>query len=178
MLQLQKIRSVDKRDPSFIRFVNNLANAIEDKGLNWIGCRQVANIVHAIGTMSLQSKGAERIMEFISQKETVKAIVSNASSQTVASICWSMAKQRPSNGFSFFLLEAEKRSSWLIKEGNPQEVANMAWAFATMGLQLPKLFAEIETRSSWLVKEGSPQKVSNMPWMCATMGLQSPNLFD
>ncbi len=115
MSQLRKIRSVDKRDPSFIRFVDDLANVIEDKGLNWIRCREVANIVHAIGTMSLQSKGAKRIMEFVSQKETAKLIVSNGTPQDVSNICWSMAKQRPSNGYSFFLLEVEKRSSWLVK---------------------------------------------------------------
>jgi hypothetical protein len=111
MSQLRKIRSVNKRDPSFIQFMDDLANVCEDKGLNWIGCRQVANIVHAIGTMSLQSKGAERIMEFVSQKETAKLIVSNGDPQAVANICWSMAKQRPSNQYSLFLLEAEKRSS-------------------------------------------------------------------
>jgi hypothetical protein len=51
-----------------------------------------------------------------------------------------------------------------------------AWACALLGLQLPKLFAEIEKQSAWLVKEGNPQAVANTVCVCATLGLQSPKL--
>jgi hypothetical protein len=145
MSQLGKIRSVNKRDPSFIRFMDDLANSIDNKGLNWIGCRPVANIVHAIGKMSLKSKSAKKIMDFVSQKDNAKAIALNGTPQEVANICWSIGKQGPLNNYSLFLVEAEKRSSWLIKEGTPQAAANTAWACATLGMQSQNLFAEIET---------------------------------
>jgi hypothetical protein len=67
-----------------------------------------------------------------------------------------MANQGPSNKYSLFLLEGEKRASWLIKDGNPQEVANTVRACALMGLQSPKIFAEIERQSAWLINEGNP----------------------
>jgi hypothetical protein len=127
--------------------MDELANAIKDKGLNWIRCREIANIVHVISTMSLQSKNAKIIMEFVSQKETARR---------GEHMLEHVAKQGPSSTYSLFLLEAEKRSSWLINEGNPQEVANTALACATMGLQSPKLFAKFEKQSSWLVREGRP----------------------
>ena len=73
--------------------------------------------------------------------------------------------------------EIEHRSSWLVKEGNPQDVANTAWAFATLGYDAPKLFAEIEQQSSWLVKEGNPQDVANTAWAFATLGYEAPKLF-
>jgi predicted nucleic acid-binding protein len=73
--------------------------------------------------------------------------------------------------------EIENQSAWLIKEGSPQDVANTAWACATLSHQSPELFAEIEKRSAWLIKEGNPQNVANMAWACATMGLQSPKVF-
>jgi hypothetical protein len=73
--------------------------------------------------------------------------------------------------------DIEKHSSWIVKEGNPQEVANTAWACATSGINSPRLFSEIEKHSSWIVKEGDPQASSNMAWACATLGIQSPDLF-
>jgi hypothetical protein len=71
-----------------------LANIIDDKGLNWIGCQAIANIVHAIGKMSLKSKSAKIIMDFVSQKENANAIVSNETPQGVANICWSIWQSR------------------------------------------------------------------------------------
>jgi hypothetical protein len=49
MSRLGKIRLVDKRDPSFVKFVDDLANMIEKRGLEWIGIRSIANIAHIVG---------------------------------------------------------------------------------------------------------------------------------
>jgi len=62
-------------------------------------------------------------------------------------------------------------------EGDPQNVANVAWACATLGFAAPGLFAEIECRSEWLVKNGRPQEIANMVWACATLGSAAPSLF-
>lgn len=35
-----------------------------------------------------------------------------------------------------------------VKEGNPQDMANTAWSFATLGYDAPLLLAEIEKKSS------------------------------
>ena len=60
-------------------------------------------------------------------------------------------------GVAVNFAEIEHRSKWLVEEGNPQDVANIAWACAKLGFEAPNLFAEIEHRSKWLVEEGSPQ---------------------
>ena len=63
------------------------------------------------------------------------------------------------------------------QEGNPQDVANTAWACATLGFEAPNLFAEIERQSKWLVEKGNPQDVANTAWACATLGFEAPKLF-
>lgn len=176
--QLGRIRSTERKDPSFIQFLEDLATVIEEKGLDWIGTRQIANIVYSLGRMSLKSSSAEKIMSFVLQEESSKHIVRNGQSQTVANICWSMAKRRvPINDCMPFFRETETRSAWLVKEGKPQEVSNTARACATLDYPLPQLFAEIENHSSWLVTDGNPQDVSNTAWACAKLQCQSPKLF-
>jgi hypothetical protein len=49
-------------------------------------------------------------------------------------------------------------SCWLVENGKPQNVANTAWACATLGFQSPRLFSEIDRRASWLIEEGKPQE--------------------
>jgi hypothetical protein len=65
----------------------------------------------------------------------------------------------------------------MVEEGNPQNVASVAWACVTLGFQSPRLFSEIERRASWLVEEGNPQNIANTAWAFATLGVQSPTLF-
>jgi hypothetical protein len=69
MSQLGRIRSVDKRDPSFVKFVDDLANIIEARGLEWMGIRSVANIAHVVGKIQLKSNSAQQIIEFAARKE-------------------------------------------------------------------------------------------------------------
>jgi hypothetical protein len=178
MSQLGRIQSVNKRDPSFAKFVDDLANIIEARGLEWMGIRSVANIVHVVGKMQLKSKSAQQIIDFAARKENAQAIVLRGEPQSVANICWAMAKLGRSDIFPSFMGILEGQSQWFVgEEGTPQEVANTAWACATLGIKSPNLFSEIETHSSWLVMEGDPQAVANIAWACATLGIQSPKLF-
>jgi len=73
--------------------------------------------------------------------------------------------------------EIERQSKWLVEQGTPQNVANTAWACATLGFEAPNLFANIEHESKWLVEEGTLQAVAKTAWACATLGFQAPNLF-
>jgi hypothetical protein len=175
MSQLQRIRSLDRMDPLFLKFVDDLAAKIEERGLEWIGIRQISNIAHAIGKMRLRTTSAQRIVEFTSRTENAKIMVEEGSPQNVANTAWACATL----GFQSPKLfsEIERRASWLVKEGTPQAVANTAWACATLGFQSPRLFSEIERRASWLVEDGKEQEVANTAWACATLGFQSPRLF-
>ena len=64
-----------------------------------------------------------------------------------------------------------------VGAGNPHDIANVAWACATLGFESPNLFAEIEHRSKWFVEEGEPQAVANTALACAKLGYKAPNLF-
>ena len=177
MTQLARIRAVNRRDKVFLQFVDDLANNIEAKGLDWIGVRAIGNILHAVGKMALRSKSTAKIMDFANQKETAKAIVAMGNPQEVANICWGMAKTGDSGKYIIYFQTVEKQAAWLAKEGTPQAIANTAWACATLGFQSPMLFAEIEKQAAWLVKEGNPQNAANTAWACGTLGFQSPLLF-
>eukprot|EP00978_Attheya_sp_CCMP212_P044465 scaffold311218_cov31-Attheya_sp.AAC.1 len=54
---------------------------------------------------------------------------------------------------SILFSQVEKHADWLVKEGTPQEIVNTVWAFATLGVESPKLFLQVEKHAEWLVKE-------------------------
>jgi len=74
-------------------------------------------------------------------------------------------------------LHVEKHAKWLVENGNPQNVANTAWAFASLGVTAPNLFFHVEKEAERLVENGSPQAVSNTAWAFASLGVTAPNLF-
>jgi hypothetical protein len=95
-----------------------LANRIEERGLEWIGIREAANIAHVVGKMQLESKSAQQIMEFVARKENAQAIVLRGEPQNVANICWAMAKLGRSDIFPSFMGIHEDWSQWFVKERN------------------------------------------------------------
>ena len=100
--------------------------------------------------------------------------------RSAANIIHSIGKMKLRNPSTKRILEwifKPKVAASFVKEGNPQAVANVAWACAKLGFEAPNLFAEIERRSEWLVEEGNPQNVANTAWACATLGFEAPNLF-
>ena len=100
--------------------------------------------------------------------------------RAAANIIHSIGKMKMRNPSTKRILEwisEPEVAARFVKDGNPQAVANVAWALAKLGFESPTLFAEIELRSKWLVKEGIPQAVANTAWACATLGFKAPNLF-
>ena len=63
-----------------------------------------------------------------------------------------------------------------VMEGAPREIANTAWACATLGFAAPSLFAEIHRQSKWLVQTGNSQDVANTAWAFAALGCQASGL--
>jgi hypothetical protein len=64
-----------------------------------------------------------------------------------------------------------------VSAGNTQNIANTAWAFATLKYRGEEFFDSVETHASKLVTTGKPQEVSNTLWACAVLQHSSPNLF-
>ena len=42
----------------------------------------------------------------------------------------------------------ENKAAWLVENGNPQNIANTAWSFATLGIKAPNLFRLIDHNAS------------------------------
>jgi len=102
------------------------------------------------------------------------------SARSAANIIHAIGKMDLRNPITKRILEwisKPKVAAHFVQEGEPQAVANVAWACATLAFEAPDLFAEIEHSSKWLVEEGKPQAVSNTAWAFATVGFQAPRLF-
>ena len=53
---------------------------------------------------------------------------------------------------------------------NPQELANTAWAFATLGQADAQLFIALEREAEWRLGSFNPQDLANTAWAFATLG--------
>ena len=85
-------------------------------------------------------------------------------------------KNSSTNKILEWISEADTAAKF-VEQGDPQAIANVAWACATLRFQAPNLFAEIDRNAKWLVENGTPQAVANAAWACATLGFEAPNLF-
>ncbi|KAJ1628382.1 hypothetical protein T492DRAFT_156827 [Pavlovales sp. CCMP2436] len=65
-----------------------------------------------------------------------------------------------------------------LGEFKPQELANTAWAFATLGTPAPQLFDAIACKSEQRIGEFEPQGLANTAWAFATLGMPAPELFE
>ena len=65
----------------------------------------------------------------------------------------------------------------IVECGNPQDIANAAWAVATMRIESPQLFDAIDKDPACVIADGNAQGIANTAWAFATLGIQCPNLF-
>ncbi len=65
-----------------------------------------------------------------------------------------------------------------IENFNAREVANTAWAFATLKVSNTKLFDALSHRAQQIITEFIPQNVSNTAWAFATLNISNTKLFD
>ena len=101
--------------------------------------------------------------------------------QGAANIVYSIAKMKPRSTKETrhvaALISTEENARWMIERGRPQEIANMAWSFAKLGIGSTTLFTEIEKRAEWLINHGNPQEVANVAWAFAKRGIRAPTFF-
>ena len=71
---LKNAPSLDTRHPTLARLVDDLATLIEDKGLRWMGSRDLAWTIHALGKMNIKSRSAKKIVDFVTTNQTIAAI--------------------------------------------------------------------------------------------------------
>jgi len=66
----------------------------------------------------------------------------------------------------------------VVREFNPQELSNTAWAFATAGHAAPALLDAIAAEAAGRVHEFNEQGLANTAWAFATAGHAAPALLD
>ena len=69
------------------------------------------------------------------------------------------------------------RAAERLSDSNPQDVANTAWAFATVSYQDEKLFAALTIAAEQQLSEFNVQEVANTAWAFATMNSRDGKLF-
>ncbi|KAJ1459195.1 hypothetical protein M885DRAFT_560952, partial [Pelagophyceae sp. CCMP2097] len=91
--------------------------------------------------------------------------------------CWGIAKignvEAPAL-FEAVAAEASKK----IATFDPQNLANIVWAYATVGVKAPALFEAVATESSKKIATFVPQDLVNTVWAYATAGVEAPALFE
>jgi hypothetical protein len=65
-----------------------------------------------------------------------------------------------------------------VRDFNPQELSNTAWAFATAGHVAPALLNAIAAEAAGRVREFNQQELTNTAWAFATAGHAAPALLD
>jgi hypothetical protein len=179
--RLKTMPSLDKGDPTFVRFVDELATIIEERGLYWINPRQLSTVAHSLGKMELRTmQGSKRIMDFISRN--ADRLVQEANPQSLSNTAWAFGKLGgrgglPSSSTNLFFEALEERSTWFVENGKPQELAGMAWSCAKLGIRSPKFFAQIEEDSARMMERGNHHSVVNTFWACAKLSHPMPRLF-
>ncbi|KAG7350403.1 hypothetical protein IV203_009763 [Nitzschia inconspicua] len=174
--QIARIQSVQRSDPLFQTLMDDLSSRIEDNGIEWMGTREFANTIHALGKMKLKSISARKILNFATSSNIGKDFILQGNSQGLANIAWAFAKldiKAPN-----FFNAIEEQAEWLVKDGSPQATANTAWAFAKLDIKAPNFFNAIEEQAEWLVKDGSPQATANTAWTFAKLDIKASNFFN
>eukprot|EP00978_Attheya_sp_CCMP212_P018695 scaffold51681_cov36-Attheya_sp.AAC.1 len=93
MSQLGRIRFVDRRDPLFRAFLDDLGNQVEVRGLRWLGAQEVANIMHAMAKMNLRNHRTSRIL-FSQVEKHADWFVKEGNPQAIANTVWACATLR------------------------------------------------------------------------------------
>jgi hypothetical protein len=67
-----------------------------------------------------------------------------------------------------------------LRDFDPQALSNIVWAYATAGVNHPRLFDKMAKHIVSLdhLREFKPQELSNIAWSYATAGVSHPKLFD
>jgi hypothetical protein len=95
----------------------------------------------------------------------------------VANIMHGFARMRIESGRIKDILDAVVRDSeWLVLKGTPQNIANVAWAFAKFNVPAFHLFEMIDEHSSALVEDGSLRAVATAAFAFAQLSIPAPGL--
>jgi hypothetical protein len=101
--------------------------------------------------------------------------------RSFANVVHALAKLNTRNNESvvrvFQKLSDPTAVSQFVKKANTQQIANTAWACATLDYSCPTLFAALESQWEQFVVDAKPQYITNTAWACAKLDHSCPTLF-
>jgi len=128
-----------------------------------------------------KSKHYQTTIDALSKAITSPSLHQLFGTREVANIVHALAKLKQPD--AAILAAVNDQSEHFVSNGTPQELANMAWAFAELSnstnstVDCSLLFRTIESRANFIVAEGSPQATANTAWAFATLAIPAPSLF-
>ena len=154
------------------------ARVAEPEVLATLTARQTARFIWGLAKMGLRR---EALVELLATHVLQPAVWPRLSGRDLSILCWGLAKvqirHRP-----LLRAVAETVSSGDGAAGNlgPQSVANIAWAFAKLGVHDRALMPALALRISQLAEEAEgvegkalrSQHVANTAWAFATLGVR------
>jgi hypothetical protein len=109
-----------------------------------------------------------------------------------ANLTWALAKlatltedaNPPENPAPAYFAAIQSHGARLVLKGNSTDVTNIAWAFATLGIEAPAFFSNIEQVLSLgdgrlvdKLAKGNPQNIALIAWAFAKPSTPAPNVF-
>ncbi|CAM6126054.1 unnamed protein product [Calypogeia fissa] len=102
----------------------------------------------------------------------------NCSAQSISNIAWALSKV---GGYSLYWTEMDLLAEVAITkltDLEPQHIANIAGAFASMQHSIPRLFEALERRASLCYREFQSQELAQLVWAFATLNQPARSLLD
>ena len=129
---------------------SNTINQIKSKGIEEVGARHFANILHAIAKLRLSNRAYSLgLIAELESKGKVRVLFEANHVQNVSNCVWSCAKLGIQSPNLFRMLES--RADWIFENGKPQEISNCVWSCATLGIQSPNLFRITRFKSRMVI---------------------------
>lgn len=155
-------KAAAKRDPLYSQLIASLPGIV-----GTVGTQAFANIAHALPKMQEQDAGP---VLFLIEKRAAWLVEEGGRQHSLGLRTLGIPAPK-------LVAAIDANANWLVKEGDPQNVANAVLACANLQHDAPKFLAVIDARADWLVKEGTPQNVANTALAFAKLNTPAPNFW-
>ena len=175
--RLGRVKRYDRQavttSPLFHQYLSTLQYHLETN-FDAFELRHISNIVHSLGKLEFCHEGLLNIVV----QNTQAIVENNKAVQGVSNICWGLANIPNFTSGAEFFLSVLQRSEWILNEGSPQELANVAWSVAKAGINGPSVtafFNMIEqsaingTLCSLMPDRRNEQDIANLLWAAGTL---------
>mmetsp|Transcript_24416 Transcript_24416/g.60909 ORF Transcript_24416/g.60909 Transcript_24416/m.60909 type:complete len:170 (+) Transcript_24416:678-1187(+) len=154
---MRRDRGRIRQDESFKSFVAELEGKVQREGLEWMGARRIANVVHSFGVLDVTSR-----LLFDHVEDEAVRITEEGDPQNISNIAFAFEKLGEKRAAFFNAADTEKVSKNLGREGNPLNIATTISAFETLCHKANVLPALIETEeiAVKIVRDGAIYHIS------------------